>query len=229
MAVERAVSITVPELSRLVQAWDEITQRLWKGRKYSKDVLDDPDFRAFADRQHNILPRMVNFIREFKQQFNPSGGSPAELSERNPTRKELVEYARQFDRLRLLTVLEQLNFAAEERGIDPSSLINFRAAVRLNTETELLGDAAWTTVERLRNRVRIESADGPPADWPILAPQDLRKLFCIEQDTLLKRLKSQTIPNRFISTKEYAVDPKCLPTNWEETIGRVKNAALRPS
>lgn len=159
MAIRRAARSPVSELSQFIQAWDEITQRLWKGRKYSNDVLDDPTFRAFAERQHNILPATVKFVRDFQRQFNPSSDSPGELSERQPTHRELVQYARQYDRLRLLTVLEKLNVAAEERGIDPSALINFRIAMKSNAESEQLGDAAWTTVERLRNRASIEQAD----------------------------------------------------------------------
>ena len=58
------------------------------------------------------------------------------------------------------------------------------------------------------------------AGWPTLSPDDLRKLFYIKQDALLRRLKSQTIPNLCITTKAYRVDPTSLPDDWKRTLRR---------
>ena len=54
--------------------------------------------------------------------------------------------------------------------------------------------------------------------WPTLTPDDLRTLFHIEQDALVRRLK--TIPNERITTKSYRVDPSALPDGWKRTLKR---------
>lgn len=63
-------------------------------------------------------------------------------------------------------------------------------------------------------------SDADVSGWPTLSPAELRTLFDIEQDALRRRLKSQAIPNRFITTKAYRVDPSALPDDWKRTIKR---------
>lgn len=56
--------------------------------------------------------------------------------------------------------------------------------------------------------------------WPTLTPAELRTLFDIEQDALVRRLKIQTIPNEKITFKAYRVDPSALPGGWKQTLNR---------
>lgn len=56
--------------------------------------------------------------------------------------------------------------------------------------------------------------------WPAVTPDELRKLFSIEQDAMLKRLKKQDIANERITSKSYRVDPNSLPDGWEHTLKR---------
>ncbi len=56
--------------------------------------------------------------------------------------------------------------------------------------------------------------------WPTFTPAELRKLFDIGQDALVKRLKSQAIPNKQITTKTYRVDPSTLPDDWKRILKR---------
>lgn len=56
--------------------------------------------------------------------------------------------------------------------------------------------------------------------WPTLSPAELRKLFDIEQDALVRRLNSQAIRNAKITSKSYRIDPGSLPDGWERIIKR---------
>lgn len=78
-----------------------------------------------------------------------------------------------------------------------------------------------------RGAVTPERSNNLKSDWPILAPQDMRKLFNIGQDVLRERLDLQQIPNVRINTKAYRVNPNCLPTKWETIIGRTPKAEPR--
>ena len=82
---------------------------------------------------------------------------------------------------------------------------------KLMNRNEWITLAEKMEIERTQLLKQVQS-------WPTLTPHDLRTLFHIEQDALVRRLKA--IPNERITTKAYRVDPTALPDGWKQTLKR---------
>ncbi|WP_373653291.1 hypothetical protein [Schlesneria sp. DSM 10557] len=82
-------------------------------------------------------------------------------------------------------------------------------------DSEKTRTAATAVVARQSSPTEDDHLDN---DWVILTPSQLRKILDIEQDTLVRRLKTQAIRNVKITTKSYRVDPTSLGKGWEKHL-----------
>jgi|GEM_PF-1852163 len=167
MAKTSAVKISADDVLRLVDEFDNITARLWRpGFPYRKVDLERPDFLDYVTRLTKTLESASSLNVPTRSR---SLKSIARNGQAKPSRQELLSYARDFDRGRLVALLKDLSRAAVDWGVDPGPFIELRGAVLVvmaggaaDAETDTLKNPAWTKARTLQTIAEMKASKQTP-------------------------------------------------------------------
>ncbi len=174
MTNRHTAKITAVDVMRLVEEFDNITARLWRGFPYKKEHLERPDFLDFVARRTSGFAAMADSVKSLRVSRTRGDRIRKNITSlAKPTQQDLAEYARDFDRGRLLALLKELSRAAVAWDVDPGPFIELRGAVLVvmaggstDSETDSVKNPAWTKVRELELRAEAAGTnnDEPETD-----------------------------------------------------------------